>query len=187
MALSYTIPYGVRQMQVTPYTTGETLAASSLKLPASRSLSFSEAEDFEELRGDDGVITVRGKGPGVDWDMEGGGLDLNVAAAMFGGTVTLTGTTPGQSQTMRKLGTDVRPYFKLEGRAISDSGGDFHAVLYKCRCTDKLDFSLEDGKFTLFGAKGQAIPRQTSIAGTPAIPAGVLYDLVQNETAIVIP
>jgi hypothetical protein len=187
MVLGYTIPYGVRQIQITPYTTGETLASTSLKLPAARSLSFSEAEDFEELRGDDGVITVRGKGPGVDWDMEGGGLDLSVAASMFGGAVTLSATTPNQINTLRKLGTDVRPFFKLEGRAISDSGGDFHAVLWKCRCTDKLDFSLEDGKFTLFGAKGQAIPRQTSITGPPVVPANILYDLVQNETAVAIP
>lgn len=184
MPLGSTIPYGLREVKVTTYTSGETLAASSLKLPASRTFSFTEAEDFEELRGDDGVVTTRGKGAGVEWSLEGGGLDLNVAAAMFGGTVTASGTTPAQVQSMRKNVTDVRPFFKMEGRALSDSGGDFHAIVYKCKCTDNLEFSLEDGSFTLYGAGGKGLPRQTAITGPPAVPAGTLYDLIQNETAV---
>lgn len=186
MTLADPIPYGLREVKFKPFTTGETVSSTPIKLPASRTFSFTEAEDFEELRGDDGVITVRGKGGKIEWKLEGGGVSLAVMQAMYGGTITTSGTTPAQIATFRKLATDVRPFFQSEGRAISDSGGDFHAIVYKCRATDNLEFSMEDGSFLLYGAGGQGLARQTGITGPPAVPAQVLYDIVQNETAAAI-
>jgi hypothetical protein len=187
MTLGTTLPYGLRDVKVTPYTTGETIASTSIDLPNSRTFSFSESEDFETLRGDDGVVTIRGKGAEVDWSLEGGGYSFEVIAAMYGQTITTSGTTPAQVKTLRKLNTDTRPYFKVEGQAISDSGGDFHAILYKCRCTGDMKGELGDGQFLLYGAEGTAIGRQTAIAGTPTIPVGVIYDLVMNESVTAIP
>lgn len=177
------LPYGLRDVKLTPYTdaAATTLAGSSIDFPYGRKLSFSEAEDFEELRGDDKVVTIRGKGAAVDWELEGGGISLEAVAAMYGGTVTTTGTTPSQVKTFSKKVTDTRPFFKLEGQAISDSGGDFHAVLYKCRATGELEGELGDGAFWLTAASGQAIP------ATLTAKIDALYDFVQNETAAAIP
>jgi hypothetical protein len=177
------IPYGLRDVKLTPYTTaaGDVLAGSTIDFPYSRTLTFSEAEDFEELRGDDKVITVRGKGASVDWELEGGGISLESVAAMYGGTVTTSGTTPAQVKTYKKKVTDTRPFFKLEGQAISDSGGDFHAVLYKCRATGELEGELGDGAFWLTSASGTVIP--ATVVGN----VDTLYDLVHNETAVAIP
>jgi hypothetical protein len=168
------LPYGLSDVKVRPLTVD--VAGPSVDLPNARTFSFSEAEDFAELRGDDGLVAVHGKGPAVDWDLEGGGISLEAVKTMYGGTITTTGTTPAQVKKFSKVGTDVRPYFQVEGRAISDSGGDFHVLLYRCRATGELTGTMSDGNFWLTGSKGKALPNGT----------GALYDFVQNETAVVL-
>lgn len=172
MALTTTpLPYGLRDVKLFPLT-GE-VAGSGVDLPVARTFSFSEAEDFEELRGDDAVVAVRGKGASVNWELESGGVPFEAMKTMFGGTITETGTTPTQVKRWRKNQNDARPYFKAEGKALSDSGGDFHVVLYRCRCTGELSGEMSDGSFWLTGASGRAIGRESD---------GLLYDFIQNET-----
>lgn len=173
------LPYGIRDTKVTGYTdTGATtLATPSIDAPVARSLSFSEAEDFEELRGDDKVVALRGKGASVEWEMENGGISLNAYKQMAGGTVTTSGVTPNTKTTFKKKVTDVRPYFKAEGQSINDDGGDFHVILYKCRASDTLEGEMADGAFWLTSASGQALP-----AGI-ATEVDTLYDFIVNETA----
>lgn len=174
------LPYGLRDTKVTPYTTAaaDTLDTTPTDAPNARTLSFSEAEDFEELRGDDKVIALRGKGASVEWEMEHGGISLDAYKAMAGGTITTSGVTPATVTTFTKKVTDVRPYFKAEGQAINDNGGDFHAVLYRCRASDSLEGELGDGAFWLTSASGQTLP--SLITGSE----DVLYDFVINETAV---
>ena len=173
------LPYGLADTKITPYTTdAATTLGSGTDYPNARSMSFSEAEDFEELRGDDKVIALRGKGASVDWEMEHGGITLPAYKLMAGGTVTTSGTTPAQVTTYSKKVTDVKPYFKAEGQAISDNGGDFHAVLYKCRASDSLEGELADGSFWLTSASGACLP--ATLTGK----TDVLYDFVLNETKV---
>ena len=112
--------------------------------------------------------------------MEHGGISLAAYKAMAGGTVTTTGVTPATITTFTKKVTDSRPYFKAEGQAINDNGGDFHAVLYRCRASDSLEGELGDGAFWLTSASGSALP--SLITGKEDI----LYDFVINETAAAI-
>lgn len=170
------LPFGLRDVKLFPLT-GE-VAGAPVDLPNARTFSFSEAEDFEELRGDDGVRAVHGMGPSVDWELEGGGVSLEAVKTMFGGTIEETGVTPTQSKTYSKGGFDQRPYFKVEGQAISDSGGDFHVVLHRCRCTGELSGELADGSFWLTGASGRALPRDSD---------NLIYEFVQNEGVTAIP
>lgn len=177
MAWDNSLPFGVRDTKVTPYTTNAaTVLGTGVDDPNARSVSFSEAEDYEELRGDDKVIAIRGKGPSVDWDMEHGGIAIPAYKAMNGGATVTTGTTPNQVTTYTKKVTDVRPYAKIEGQSIADNGGDFHAVLYKCRASGNLQGEMSDGSFWLTGASGKALP--CTLAANP----DVLYDFVLNET-----
>lgn len=170
------LPFGLRDVKVRPVTGATDTAGTSVDLPNGRTFSFTEAEDFEELRGDDGLVAVRGLGPSVDWELEGGGVSLEAVKTMYGGLITETGTTPAMKKVYAKKGTDTRPYFQVEGQAISDSGGDFHVLLYKCRSTGELSGELGDGSFWLTGASGRALPNA----------AGSLYDFVQNETTVAI-
>lgn len=176
------LPYGLREIKITPFTDAgaTTLAAQSIALPNSRTLSFTEAEDFEDLRGDDKTVATHGSGAHVEWELEAGGVSFEAVAAMYGGTVTSTGVAPAQVKTLSKKVSDVRPYFKIEGRAISDSGGDFHIVIYKCKATDNLEGELGDGQFFLTGASGTGLP------STVAANLDKLWDFVQNETAVAV-
>ncbi len=178
MPLAETLPYGLRDVKLTAYTNTTTLAGTTVDLPNGRTFTFEEAEDFEELRGDDKVVATRGKGASVNWSLEAGGISLEAYQTMNGGTVTSSGTTPAQIKTYKKKVTDAKPEFKVEGQAISESGGDFHVILWRCKATDRLSGSLGDGVFWLTAAGGTALPSRlaASIDG--------LYDFIQNETAV---
>src|SRR5687768_8573323 len=108
---SKALPFGMRDIKVRPINAAGTVGAS-VDLPVARTLSFEEAEDFTELRGDDGVVAIRGAGPAVNFELEEGGIDLAAYAVMAGGTVTVTGTTPNEKRTYNKKTTDSRPYFQ---------------------------------------------------------------------------
>ncbi len=173
------LPYGMRDLKLTPYAdaAGTTLGATAIDLPNMRTLSFSETEEFEELRGDDRLVTTRGRGAQVEWEIEAGGLSLDVWKAMSGGTITESGTTPAIKKVFRKAGRHSRPWFLMEGQIISDSGGDVHAILYRCRATEELEGEFSDGEFFLTSGSGAALPLLSDTAD-------VIYDIVQNETAV---
>lgn len=173
------LPYGLRDIKITPYTdaAGTTLAIASIDLPVARTLSFSDTEDFEELRGDDRVAAQHGNGAAVDWELESGGLPFEAFQAMAGGTISESGVAPTQVKVFSKKVTDQRPYFRIEGQVISDSGGDLHCVIYRCKATGELSGEFSDGAFFLTAASGVGLAMP---AGTPDEDS--LYDFVQNET-----
>lgn len=181
MPLGTAYPFGLRQVKLTPFTdqSTETLG-TGVVLPAARTLSFTEAEDYEELRGNDKKIASRGLGPSVDWDLEQGGVPLDAIKIVAGGTVTDSGTTPNQIRKFTKKATDSRPYFRAEGRSVSDSGGDVHVVLYRCRATGDIEWEFSDGSWVLTSCSGEAFPSQATAT------VDALYDIVQNETDVVL-
>lgn len=182
MALGTAYPFGMRDIKVTPFTNivTETLG-TPVTLPAARTLGFTEAEDFEVLRGNDKNITSRGLGATVEWELEGGGLSMEAYKTIVGGTLTETGVTPSQVKKIRKLATDARPFFKAEGQAISDNGGDVHVVLFRCRATGDVEGTFSDGSWYLTQCSGEAFPSQA------AATLDALYDLIYNETVTPIP
>jgi len=171
MPLDTPLPFGLRDVKVRPYGSAQ---SENVDLPNARTFTFSESEDFEELRGDDGVAAVHGNGPTVDWELEAGGVPLDAIKTMFGGTLTETGVTPNIKITFQKAATDQRPYFTVEGQAISDSGGDFHVTLFRCRATGELSGEMSDGAFWLTGASGTAL--------RDADNNDLVYEFVQNES-----
>lgn len=178
------LPYGLRDVKLTPYTTdaATTLGTPSVDLPNARTFSFAEAEEFTELRGDDKVVTTRGQGASVEWDLESGGISFEALKTIAGGAIVETGTTPNMKKTFTKKVTDGRPFFKVEGQSISDSGGDVHCVLDRCRLTGNIEGEFADSEFFLTGASGVALPSLIS-AGSRT---DILYEFVQNETATAI-
>ena len=174
------LPYGLRDVKLTPIESDGSYGAM-VDLPNGRTFSFAEAEEFSELRGDDQLVAIRGNGAEVNWSLEGGGISLEAWKVMAGGTVDESGTEPDIVKTYSKKGTDTRPYFRVDGKAISDSGGDFHVSIYRCRATDDLEGEMQDGEFWLSGAGGRAMPDPNH--------DGALYDFVQNpsETEITQP
>jgi hypothetical protein len=176
------LPFGLRDVKLTPYTDGAaTTLGTPVDLPNARTLSFTETEEFEELRGDDKVVASHGSGPGVEWELEAGGASFEAVRVMYGGTITESGTTPAQKKTYSKSVTDQRGYFKIEGQSISDSGGDFHCVIYKAKATDNLSGEMGDGSFWLTGASG------VGLGSTATASIDKVWEWIQNETATAIP
>lgn len=172
------LPYGMRDVKLTRYTdaSGSVLDTVSVDLPNMQTFSFSETEEYTELRGDDRVVAIRGKGALVEWSIEAGGMDFRAWEILTGGTVVLTGITPNRVWTLQKRATDARPYFRAEGRAISESGGDMHCVVYRCRANDKVEGGFADGEFFITSASGQGLPMLDEAFD-------LLYEMKQYETA----
>ncbi len=168
------LPYGVRDVRVYPLT-GETVG-TGVDLPNMQTFSFTESEEFQELRGDDRVVTTRGSGPSCEWELEAGGLSLEAVKVINGGTLTVSGLTPNIKKTYAKKANDARPFFRMEGQIISDLGGDVHVLMYRCRMTDELNGEFSDGEFFTTGVSGRGLAKSD----------GAIYDIVQNETEVAI-
>lgn len=174
------LPYGVRDLKVTAYTDvgATTLAGTTTDLPYMRTLTFTESEDFSELRGDDTKISVHGSGQVVEWELESGGLSFDAAKVILGLTLTDTGTTPNQKRVLKRTQADVRPFFKIEGQVISDSGGDIHLVMDRARVTGDFEVEFTDGEFAVTSLEGEAL------GSNIVARLGIIYELTQNETAV---
>lgn len=176
------LPYGIRDVKVTPFTDEETEGLGTpVDLPNMQTLSFTEAEDFSELRGDDRLVTMRGQGSNVEWELEAGGLSFAAIRVMYGGVITESGVAPALKRVLRKKSRDARPFFRIEGQAISDSGGDVHVIIYRARATDNLEGELADGEFWTTGASGTGFPARATANDD------VIYDFIQNQAATAIP
>lgn len=169
------LPYGLREVYVFPMDAAETLG-TGVKLNAAQTFSFSEGEEFQELRGDDQVVAIHGRGPLIDWDLEAGGISLEAWQVITGGTVTDAGVTPTQTKEFVKKTTDARPYFKVIGRSVNDVDGDTVVEVMKCKVTDQLEGEWADGEFFVTSCSGQGIGNASDD----------LYKITWNETAAAI-
>ena len=179
MALTtHPLPFGLRKIELFPLdAAGTRVAAASVKLPASRTLSFTEAVDSEDMEAEDGLYASHQGNLRTEWDLEGGGVSLAIIKILTGGAIVASGTTPNQKNTYTKLKTDERTYFDIEGQVISDSGGDFHAILYRCKADDSIEVEFDQGSFSMTSTSGK---------GYGDLVNSKLFEFVQNETATAI-
>jgi hypothetical protein len=178
--LPHSLPYGMRDIKLTRYTdaTATVLDSTPVDLPVARTLSFSESEDFSALRGDDEVVANHGAGPIVEWELESGGISFDAWSVLSGGDVIESGLSPNRTRKIKKNTGQSRPEFKIEGQVMSDSGGDVHAVVWRCKTTDKLEGQFNDSEFMLTNASGQGLGSR--ITGSD----GDLWEFTQNETIL---
>jgi hypothetical protein len=168
---SNTKPFGLRQITVVPLPSG-----SAVVLPAAQTLSFSESLISGELRGDDAVQALAAITDKIEWSLEAGGISFDALKVMTGRTITASGTTPSQKNTMTIAAGDTLPYFKIYGKSVNDDGSDIHVLLYKCKLTGGLEGEFKEGEFYIQSCEGVAISNGTKIA-----------DIVHNETATTVP
>lgn len=154
------LPYGLRQLMLTPYTDaqGTVLGGTSYPLPVAMTLGFSETEQYDELRGDDVLVAVHGRGPQVDWSLEAGGISITAWSLISGGRVVEEGVAPTRRTRLLKSGDDIRPYFRIDGRAISDSGGNMNARIYRAKANGRLQADLRGGAFQTSRIDGVGLP-----------------------------
>ena len=171
------LPYGVRQIMLTPYTDvqGTVLASQSYPLPTAMTLGFSETEQFDELRGDDKLVAVHGRGPQVDWSLESGGMNMTAWSIITGGAVVEEGISPNRTVALQKSWNDERPYFRIDGRIISDSGGNVVATIYRAKANGRIRADHKNGAFQTSQIDGIGLPLINDDASW-------LYQILQNET-----
>lgn len=154
------LPYGANDLKLTQYNDalGMILGTASIDLPYIQTLNFTEAEEFAELRGDDKLITTRGRGSMVNWDLESGGLPIAAWAVFTGGSVIERGLEPNREVELQKKATQTRPWFRIDGKIISDSGGDVLVRIYRCRANGDITANFTDGEFTTSQVTGVGYP-----------------------------
>jgi len=177
MPITDALPYGLRDVKLTPYADdgGTVLGTVSYDLPNAQTFSFNEKEEYQELRGDDRLVATHGNGAQVDWSLEAGGISLACWSIVSGAQLVVSGLTPNRIETVRKRGSDVRPYFRVDGQVISDSGGDIVARVYRCRCNDSIGGDFGDGKFFNTAVSGKGLPLLDD-------QNDLLYDIIRHET-----
>ena len=153
-------PYGIRQIMLTPYVDaqGTQLANTSYPLPVAMTLGFSETEQFDELRGDDTLVAVYGRGAQVDWSLEAGGLPITPWSIITGGMIIEEGVTPNRRTRLRKSADDKRPYFRIDGRSVSDSGGSVSARIFRCKANGRIQSDMRNGAFQTSNIDGVGLP-----------------------------
>ena len=184
MALGTAIPYGLRDVKLIQYPTLDALTFGSVltDLPIARTMSFNDTEEYEDLRGDDKLQTSHGQGSSVEWEIESGGISFAAHAILAGGVVIETGITPNQVKRFRKKSLDTRPFFIAMGQAINDNGGDFKAVIWRCRATGNIEGELGDGEFFIPSVSGKGFPCLVSGLVNATEINDTVYDFVQSET-----
>lgn len=188
MALTDVRPFGIRDLKVTPWSSAGTLG-TAVDLPGVSLFKFKPTLVNGETKGDDTILAIHAYEECVEWELESGGLSLDARKAILGGTVTDAGTTPNQTKTYVPTAAGVqRPYFKIEGQALSEAGGDIHSVVYKCLCEDVEGGGGEGGNSQKQTFKGRAVAINAAEATALSAPAavGLCYHFKQNETATAI-
>lgn len=169
------LPFGLRDIKVTPITAnlvGAITYGTFVDLHAAQTMSWNTTEDYEQVRGDDVVQGEHGNGRLIEWEMESGGYTLDAAAVIMGGTVTSSGTTPNIQKTLAWLGTTAAPYFRIDGMAINDNGGDTKVIIYRAKATGGMEGEFADGSFLTSGFSGNGYPNADD----------KLFDLAHWET-----
>ena len=170
--------YGCRDLKLTEYidAAGMVLSDVSVDLPYIQHLNFTEAEEFAELRGDDKLLTTRGKGSQVNWDLESGGINIAAWAIITGGSVYERGLAPNREIELRKRSTQARPFFRIDGKIISDSGGDVLVRIYRCRANGDITANFTDGDFQTSQITGVGLPLLDDTND-------LLYSIFRRETS----
>jgi hypothetical protein len=166
-------PFGIRDIKLTPYGGG-----TQVDLPNEREMSFNEELVSGELRGGGMTVAAVSEVDKVAFDLEAGGISLEAYALMSGRTATESGSTPNRTNTLSGSGADRYPYFKVYGKSLGDGDDDVHVKLYKCKLTNGIQGSLQDGEFWVTQCSGICVHDADE---------GKIWDIVQNETAADLP
>jgi hypothetical protein len=170
-------PFGLRQNKATPIAADGSYGAPAM-LKAEQTLSGQLVMSTQELRGRDMAVAAITMLEKADWSMDEGGIPFDAMKVMLGGLLTSTGLSPNKKETLGFAGSTNLSYFRLEGRAITADGGDFHMVLYRCQVTSAPQWQLQDQNFLVSNLSGVALPDPNN--------GNKIFDVVKNQTPVVL-
>lgn len=168
-------PFGLTDLKIYPLSGPSDTPGTAVAVPAGRVMTVDPTEDTAELTGYNGVVASDVTGTSADVTLEFGGVDLDVFAALGGGTVTSTGTTPNVVKTYKAGKSGVaRPYVRIVGKAL-DGAGDVHIDVKKVKFSIP-GGNFNEGEFYVASIDGRAV-RDAN---------GELINFITHETAAAI-
>lgn len=158
-------PFGLREIVL--YHEGGTLPVI---LPASMMFHFTPLFDNYIALVEGSFVGSNTRIVGLEWEIEHGGLSLEVLAKLTGDTEVLTGSTPNRVLTLAQSAGDVFPYIRIYGRSLSEIG-QARIRIYRAKL-NIIEGTFRNKEFWITFAKGIAVQG-----------ANPLYDVAQQETA----
>ena len=142
MALYGEIPRGLDQFFVNVLT-GDTPGAN-VAVPGIRGFSFTVESDSDTLEGDNQVIATVRNPKSLTGSIELGRINLAGLAAMVGGTVGSSGSTPNVILTLDESSAAGTQYFQAQANTHSQdsSGSGYRVVAKKLLVTSGPDESM---------------------------------------------
>jgi hypothetical protein len=142
---------------------GTTTFASSIDVPGIKSVKIEGDVEIKRLRGDNTLLDVmailQNVKPTFNWAKE----QLDMRAAMVGGTVTDSGTTPNQVAKWALDRTGQMSPFQFEAKTPTSGvdfiGGDAVILLYKCIAAGFPPLGLPEEDYHLTELACEAFPR----------------------------
>ena len=165
--------FGLREVRITPYNSAAVLG-TPVALPIAQTLSFRLLNDQKELKGDDQLQEIALYNRRVEASLEKGGISLEAAAIMTGGTVTTSSTTPTEKKELAVTGTNYSQYFRIEGRTVNADGtsGSYAEITY-CKAV-QFEGEMKGEEFFV---------TKCSLLGLPHPTSGRAFALGRQETA----
>ena len=151
--------YGIEEAKIWPLTgdSAEGLTyGSPVEISGISSLTINPVFESEILRGDNRILDVYRKPTMLEWEIRNAKLSLDALEIMLGGSVSLSGTTPDQTQTYVLSHGNMPKFFKLEGKSLFTDVGDVHFVLYKCKI-DSMELEADQENYTEISVRGLAV------------------------------
>ena len=142
MALFGEIPRGLQQLSVNVLTADT--PGANVAVPGSRGLSFTVESDSDTLEGDNSVIATVRNPKSLTGSIELGRINLAAMAAMVGGIVGSTGSTPAVILTLDESSSSATNYFQAVGNTFSQdsSASGYRVTLKKLLVTSGPDESM---------------------------------------------
>jgi hypothetical protein len=138
---------------------GSATYGTIIDVPGIQTMEISGDIETKQLRGDNVKLASNSTISNIQVKVDHAKLSLDVLAAILGGTVTDSGTTPAQKSIWDLTATNATlPPFKLEGvtppNGVDIVGGDLHWILHKLTLSafPDLGFSQEDYRVVSFTA-----------------------------------
>jgi hypothetical protein len=155
---------------------------AGIDVPGIKSMEISGDVEVKELRGDNRLLDSDSSLSNVTVAFPHAKLSLDVLAALLGGDVTDSGTTPAQATEWELLDNAKPLPFKLIGKTPSGGsdqiGGDVHFTLWKCILSSFPGVGLAEEDYRTIENEARAVP---------LISTGKWISVRINETAVAIP
>ena len=168
--------------------TSATTYGTLYDIPDVASIPLTFKVEADKQKGDGRITDIYAEIQEAEGKMTFGRVCMDVLSLITGGSITASGITPNQKQTL-KLGNTILPYFKLEGQCkyVGTNGdtsvttpADAHFLIKKGKITSDLEVNFTNDGFANISFGFTAI--QTVYGGDTS----EIVNIVFNETSTAI-